>query len=100
MSEEFGATAILNKAPPAEADLSKRVERAVSKDPLDRVKCVRVYGDFYRCNWWNQTGDGVAPRHVSAWGEVAMQRVRKSRFLKVTVAAGELVITEVVSQGE
>src|SRR5579862_7553673 len=97
MSDEFGATAILNEAPIAESDLSRRIERIVAKDPLDRVKCVRIYDDFYRCNWWSYGNEGIVQRGVSAWGEVAMQRVRKSRFLRATIVAGELVIQEILS---
>ena len=52
MSDESGQTAVLNEPPVKEADLSRRIEKAVQKDPSDRVKCVRVFDDYYRCNWW------------------------------------------------
>ena len=94
MSDGFGETAILKEPRAAEADLSAQIEQAVQKDPLDRVKCVRVFDEFYRCNWWAQPNTDIASRHASMWGIVATQRVRKSRFLNATMVAGELVIKE------
>ena len=92
MNNEFGDTAILNEPRAAETDLSAQIEQAVQRDPLDRVKCVRVSDNYYRCNWWAEPSTGVASGHVSAWGLVATQRVRKSRFLNVTMVEGKLVI--------
>ena len=98
MSDGFGETAILETPPSAPTDLSAQIEHAVRKDPLDRVKCVRVFDDNYRCNWWAPPAEGTAGRDDSVWGAVATQRVRKSRFLNVTTVAGELVIKEMVSR--
>ena len=97
MSDGFGETAILEAPPSAPTDLSAQIEHAVRKDPLDRVKCVRVFDDNYRCNWWAQPAKDAAGRE-SVWDAVATQRVRKSRFLNVTTVAGELVIKEMVSR--
>src|SRR2546429_8134514 len=94
MSDGFGETAILKEPRAAEADLSAQIEQAVKRDPLDRVKCVRVFDNFYRCNWWAQPNTDIASRYASEWGIVATQRVRKSRFLNATMVAGELVIEE------
>ena len=97
MSDGFGETAILNPPQSAEGDLSVQIEHAVQRDPLDRVKCVRVYDNYYRCNWWAQPVGGPAGGEVSVWGAIATQRVRKSRFLNVTSVGGELVIKELAS---
>lgn len=94
MSDGFGETAILKEPRAAETDLSAQIEQTVQRDPLDRVKCVRVFDNFYRCNWWAQPASDIVSRHSSMWGIVATQRVRKSRFLNVTMVAGELVIKE------
>jgi hypothetical protein len=78
-------------------DLSGRIEQAVVRQRHDRVKCVRVSGDFYRCNWWAvTTADEAASRGGgSAWAAVAMSRVRESRFLHVTLdGRGALEIRE------
>ena len=96
MSEEFGETAILEKALVAQTDLSSQIERAVKKDPRDRVRCVRVFDDFYRCNWWAEPVVKVVSKHPSVWGSVATERVRKSRFLNVTIVEHQLVMKEMV----
>jgi hypothetical protein len=98
MSDGFGDTAILNAPQVAETDLSAQIQRAVEKDPLDQVKCVHVFDDYYRCNWWAQPALDVAGRHASIWGMVATQRVRKSRFLNVTLVDGALVMKEILSR--
>jgi hypothetical protein len=62
MSDGFGETAILKEPRAAETDLSAQIEQAVQKDPLDRVKCVRVFDNFYRCNWWARTKEPISQR--------------------------------------
>ena len=94
MSDGFGETTILKEPRAPDTDLSAQIEQVVQKDPLDRVKCVRVYDDFYRCNWWAQPKTAVPIRYASDWGIVATQRVRKSRFLNATMVGGQLVIKE------
>src|SRR6476620_8029739 len=96
MSDGFGETAILDKPLVAETDLSSQIERAVEKDPLDRVRCVHVFDDFYRCNWWAEPLVKVVSKHPSVWGSVATERVRKSRFLNVTILDHKLVMKEMV----
>ena len=38
-------------------DLSRQIEQSVKREPLDAVRCIRVFGDFYRCNWWSPASD-------------------------------------------
>lgn len=81
-----------------EAQVVAELTRTLELQPGDRVSCVRVFGDFYRCNWW-------APGHSSA--ELRMieglrastYRIRKSRFLRVTSAAGGVIIQDVTRTG-
>jgi hypothetical protein len=98
MSDEFGQTAILKEPRAAQqSDLSHQIEQSVGREARDRVKCVRVYNDFYRCNWW-ALPVGTAPSiHGSPWDVIATQRVRKSSFLRVTLVEGKLLIQEIVS---
>jgi hypothetical protein len=86
----------LDRVPTAPGeDLSGRIEQAVVRQRHDRVKCVRVSGDFYRCNWWAVAPADKASRgDRSAWGAVAMSRVRESRFLHVTLEGGALKMDE------
>jgi hypothetical protein len=73
-------------------DLSAEIERAMDKEPLDRVRCIHVFGDYYRCNWWappilknNQTKS-------FDWAVATTHHVRQSRFLSATMNAGQLKI--------
>jgi hypothetical protein len=83
-------------APKGPLDLSDEIERAVAREPLDRVRCVRVFEDRYRCNWW-APGDDYPKGPQAEWASLAMHRVRKSRFITAHLAAGQLVMTEVSS---
>lgn len=76
-------------------DLSAQIEQAVVRERRDRVKCVRVFDDFYRCNWWAAVHDDAA-RGSAPWGVHAMSRVRKSQFLNATLHGDKLKI-EVVN---
>src|SRR5690242_12296917 len=66
------------RSPGAGHDLSAQVEQAVAREPMDRVRCVRVFGNCYRCNWWAPTTDPLVP--MAEWARLAAHRVRKSRF--------------------
>jgi hypothetical protein len=75
------------------ADLSQEIERAVPREPLDRVRCVHLYDNHYRCNWWAPgAADGRTP--MAEWAVLAMHRVRKSQFITATLQGGELVMDE------
>lgn len=72
-----------------ERDLSQEIERVVEREPLDMVKCVRVFGNYYRCNWWSRA---AAAHPEYSWTGVIFDLVRKSSFLNATMEAGELNI--------
>jgi hypothetical protein len=98
MDEQMAATTKTIPIPPPAAkvsqDLSSEIEQAVVRQPLDRVRCVRVYDDHYRCNWW---APGIDEKHggQSEWALLAMHRVRKSRFITAHLSgSGELVMDE------
>jgi hypothetical protein len=80
-------------ARPVEKDLSRDIEKAVERQPLDTVRCVRVFGNYYRCNWWCRM-DGARKGLDYDWGGIATDCIRTSRFLTATMNAGELVIQE------
>jgi len=81
-------------APAAPRDLSRDIEQAVEREALDRVRCVRVFNDFYRCNWWAHQTKDSSQRPVADWAALAMQRVRKSRFLSASESSGRLIIEQ------
>jgi len=86
--------AVAAAPPPPPADLSGDVERTIGRERLDLVRCARVFGDFYRCNWWAPPA-GTLRGAATEWLTASTQRVRKSRFLNVTLSEGKLVIKEV-----
>src|SRR4051794_2875515 len=92
------AAPVVDKGP---QDLSGEIERAVAREPLDRVRCVRVYDDHYRCNWWAPGGDDKRGDRGSTaeWVTVATQRVRKSQFITARLSGGQLVIEETTQGG-
>jgi hypothetical protein len=98
MDEQTAATTKTIPIPPAAAkaaqDLSSEIEQAVVRQPLDRVRCVHLYDNHYRCNWW---APGIDEKHggQAEWALLAMHRVRKSRFITAHLSgAGELVMDE------
>jgi len=68
---------------PSNVDLSEAIEHCIDRWPGEQVKCTRVYGDRYRCNWMRGAEIGIAGR------------ILKSRFLKVTWNQGKLEIEDV-----
>jgi hypothetical protein len=78
-------------------DLSKQIDVTLEKQAGEIVRCVRVFGDNYRCNWWVREGETTtttagpnAADHLLA----TRWRVQKSRFLKVTRSTDGLLIED------
>ncbi len=59
----------------AKDDLSRIIEQSVQKQPEESVRCVRVFGDAYRCNWW-------LFEKTATWGGTGT--IVRSEFLRVT----------------
>lgn len=79
--------AAFGKGPARAHDLSAEIVQAVDRRPGDVVRCTKVVGNMYRCNWW-------APENTSGYDNPAMggllvttHRVRQSHFLRATRAA-------------
>jgi hypothetical protein len=79
---------------PADKDLSTEIERVIEREPLDQVRCVRVFGNYYRCNWWSRLG-GPRVGLDYDWAGLLKDFIRQSRFLTATMEAGQLVVKEV-----
>ncbi len=98
MDEQTTATTKPAPAPTSKGaqDLSGEIERAVTRQPLDRVRCVHLYDDHYRCNWWAPGADDKhgAAEGQSEWASLAMHRVRKSRFITAHLDAGQLIMDD------
>ncbi len=81
--------------PAADPDLSRQIELLIGREPHDRVKCVRVFHQFYRCNWWSPSAELVKSNHAFMWETDANHTVRKSVFLNATTATGGFTVSEV-----
>jgi hypothetical protein len=73
-------------------DLSGEIATAIERAPGETVRCRRISGDRYRCNWWAPLARGDAARGASAGLLITTQRVVKSRLLHVTRSREGLVI--------
>lgn len=98
MDELIDETLAPPPVPAPGADLSEAIARTVVRDPLDRVRCVRLFDDCYRCNWWAPANGPDARFPMADWALSAMHRVRKSRFLRATSRGGELVIEDAAGE--
>ena len=45
----------------ANMDLSAQITATLDKRAGETVKCVRVFGDNYRCNWWVRADPAASP---------------------------------------
>ena len=71
----------------APLNLSLAIAQKMDKKPDEQVKCVRVYGDRYRCNWWVQ-GD------PDDWRSFGSGRISRSSFIRATLVGEKLVIED------
>ena len=77
------------------ADLSREIEHTVQREPGDQVRCTKVGGDTYRCNWWSVSSPGTYDNPAMKGGQLATDhRIRKSSFLRVTKSRRGLQIVD------
>jgi hypothetical protein len=69
-------------------DLSREIEQSAERQPDEIIKAIRVYNDYYRCNWWVQDKSTHG-----FW--LATGTIRKSRLLQATKAANGLQLKDV-----
>ena len=73
-------TQVETAQPRKDDDLSRTLEKSLNKLSGESIRCVRVYGNCYRCNWWqSDAGDGNS--------SVPTNRIVMSRFLRATASA-------------
>lgn len=70
------------------------IERSMTKEPYDRVKCVHLFGDYFRVNWWSPTPTKPDQNKGFDWATRATHYVRKSQFLHATLNGGQLVVKD------
>ena len=95
-----GSTDVLmvEKAPasksPVSPDLSAEISLTVERLKGEKVKCRRIFGDNYRCNWLTVEEDLAGGGRSMA---LDSYRIRASKFLRVTKAGEQLVIEDVTA---
>ena len=82
----------------AEIDLSAEIIATLEAPIGQTVRCVRVYGDNYRCNWWGQEAPRDTGKPMVSGFEATELRVRRSRFLKVRKTSDGLQIQDATSR--
>ena len=71
-------------------DLSAQIVREIERMPGDQVTCRRIYGDNYRCNWWQSKNTAPYDNPGMLGLLVTTFRIRKSQFVRVTRGAAGL----------
>lgn len=85
-------------APAPDEDLSRDIIATVTRLPEEIVRCTRVNGSFYRCNWWSAAETQGYDNPAMKAGQVGTtHRISRSEFLQVIRSEGGLKIA-VVSQ--
>jgi hypothetical protein len=97
MTKQQGAPEAPSARPKAdENDLSNEIVAHVEKQLGDVVKCRRIDGDNYRCNWWAAQATGTYDNPGMFGLLVTTHRVRKSQFLRVTRSDTRGLVIQVV----
>jgi hypothetical protein len=86
MTNENQSTHSAEKQSPGD-DLSKSIDASIEREPGERVRSVRVFGDLYRCNWWTASD--------TDWLGVTTGRISRSKMLRAVISDERLVIDEV-----
>ena len=79
--------------PAAREDLSDAIEHSMDRQSDEKVRCVRVFDDRYRCNWWVREA-------TNDWRSYTTGSIRKSLFLRVNKKADKLVIEDLSNRQE
>lgn len=80
----------------AAEDLSAEIVDAVDRRPGDVVRCTKVVGNRYRCNWWSAQGTGGYDNPGMGGLLVTTHRVSRSEFLRVTKGEDGTLILRVL----
>jgi hypothetical protein len=87
MAKTANPTPGIPTPPKPQEDFARLIEQTVEKRTDERVKCVRVFDNLYRCNWWLRGDD-------AAWGTLTPGKIVKSRFLRATMSDAGLLIDD------
>jgi hypothetical protein len=91
MTKETKTAIAPTEQPVATGDLSEAIDGSIEKMPGEEVRSVRVYEDYYRCNWWVQDAS-PGPMYLN------VGRITRSKFLRATMSGEKLVIEDMSSR--
>jgi hypothetical protein len=74
---------------PETEDLSQSIQESMARLAGEVVRCTRVWGDRYRCNWWGHTDSDVQSSGAG--------RIVRSKFLKATLTPDGLIIEDLTN---
>jgi hypothetical protein len=74
------------------SDLSAEIVRVLPREEGQVIKCRRINGDRYRCNWWGVLGTRGYDNPGMQGLLVTTHRVIKSQLVRARKDAGGLVI--------
>jgi hypothetical protein len=77
----------------APEDLSGELEKFMQRLPDERIKVVRVFDNYYRCNLWS-----AEKSNQSFW--LATGTIKESKFLRVTKTSAGLQIQDMNPGGK
>ncbi len=87
MMEDFAVEKVAAPTPSVPSDLSKEIEQSAARQPEESIKAVRVFDNYYRCNWRVQDKSSNA-----FW--LATPTITKSRLLRATMTKDGLIIED------
>jgi len=93
MRQDLFLTESAKKSPP-NPDLSAEIIQSITKEHNQRITCMRVCGDNYRCNWWTPAPAKRQDNPQMRGLLVTTHVVAKSRFLNVVKVDNRLVVTD------
>jgi hypothetical protein len=73
-------------------DLSSEILRTIPQIEGELVRCRRIFGNCYRCNWWALRGSGDYDNPSMSGLVVTTHRIVRSRLLRATRTQGGLSI--------
>jgi hypothetical protein len=91
MSNEIKAEATPFHQAGATQDLSEAIQRSVEKEPGEEARSVRLFDDYYRCNWWIRD-KSMGPAYLN------LGTISRSKFLRATMTGEKLVIEDLSSR--
>ena len=90
MSNEIRTKQAPASEPAASKDLSGAIEESMRRQPGEEVRSVRVFEDYYRCNWWMRD-PAPGPTYLNTG------RIIASKFLKATMSGDKLIVEDLSS---